>query len=158
MKTKLNINGKEVEITLTKEQVQQIKSFEEDITKVIEDFKDACNYLNIKTYGDAYKLLGMKRQQLISTSIENCEDSYLRLCIYTLALNEGKSVDPKTETMYFSYFDHNKKPGSGFFDDDFDIWCGGRSIVSSRLALRTSKLAMYSGQQFEQEHYDYMYN
>lgn len=133
------------------------KFFIENITDVIKDFKDACQYFNIKNHRDAYKLLGMRRNHMCEVLIDECEDTYLRLCIYTLALNEGKSVNIRTEVGYFPYFDHTKKVGSGFCASTYRSWPAGSSD-SSRLALRTSSLALYSGQKFEQEYYDYMYN
>lgn len=128
-----------------------------EITEQIKTFKDACQYLKLKTHKDAYKLIGMKRTQLNEVPIEECEDSYLRLCIFTLALNEGTEVDLTKETGYFPWFNHKQKPGSGFYSSDCFSW-DSCSDVSARLALRTSKLALYSGSQFEQEHYNYMYN
>lgn len=128
-----------------------------EITEVVKTFKDACNFLKLKTHKDAYNLIGMKRDYMCDVLIEDCEDSYLRLCILTLALNEGTEVDLTKETGYFPWFNHKSKPGSGFFYSLYDSW-GTFSSVSARLALRTSKLALYSGNQFEQEHYNYMYN
>lgn len=128
-----------------------------EITEVVKDFKDACKYLKLKTHRDAYKLIGMKRDYMCDVPIEDCEDTYLRLCILTLALNEGTEVDLTKETGYFPWFNHKNKPGSGFDCSCYYSW-GTYSDVSSRLALRNSKLALYSGSQFEQEHYNYMYN
>lgn len=129
-----------------------------EITEVVKTFKDACAFLKLKIHLDAYRLLGMKRGYLEYVPIENCEDTYLRLCILTLALNEGAEVDLKKETGYFPWFNHKNKPGSGFCVSAYVNWYDGFSYLSSRLALRTSKLALYSGSQFEQEHYNYMYN
>lgn len=128
-----------------------------EIIEQIKTFKDACSYLKLKTHKDAYNLIGMKRNYMCEVPIEECEDSYLRLCILTLALNENTEVDLTKETGYFPWFNHKNKPGSGFVGSGYDFW-HARSAVSSRLALRTSKLALYSGKQFEQEHYNYMYN
>lgn len=148
-------------LSAMEEETKQLRKIIEapvEITEEIKTFKDACKYLKLKTHKDAYKLIGMKRTQLSEVPIEECEDSYLRLCIFTLALNEGTEVDLTKETGYFPWFNHKQKPGSGFFDSgncwDDDFY----SHFSSRLALRTSKLALYSGSQFEQEHYNYMYN
>lgn len=129
-----------------------------EITEIIKTFKDACDYFKLKTHRDAYILLNMKRNYMCEVSIDECEDTYLKLSIWTLALNEGKAVDPIKETKYFPYFDHTEKPGSGLFGDGYCRWSGTRSDASVRLALRTPKLALYSGKQFEQEHYNYMYN
>lgn len=85
-----------------------------EITERIKDFKDACNYFGLKTHKDAYKLLDMKRNYMADVHIDECEDPYLRLCIWTLALNEGKKVDMAKETAYFPWFQHKNKPGSGF--------------------------------------------
>lgn len=133
------------------------KFFIENITDAIKTFEDACQYLNIKTHDDAYKLMGMKREYLKDVSIDKCEDTYLRLCILTLALNEGTEVDLTKEYGYFPWFNHKEKVGSGF---DGSVWfnSGNCSSVSRRLALRNSNLAKYSGNQFEQEYYNYMYN
>lgn len=156
MNTKININGKEVEITLTVEQIKVIKNHNTEITERVFDFKSACEELNIKTHEDAYKLLNLKRTLNSDLKIDQCEDSYLKLIIWTLALNEGKPIDLTKENGYFPYFNHKNKPGSGFFRSCCFFWSGS-SYVSSRLALRTSKLALYSGKQFEQEHYNYNY-
>lgn len=154
MKTTININGKDVEITLTAEQVEKINKSSMKITDRIKTFKDACDYLNISTHKDAYNLLKLNRQLNPNILLVECEDTYLKLIIITLALNEGNKINLANETGYFSYFDYKKKPGSGFVSSDFDRWTSSSS-VSSRLALRTSALAKYSGMQFESLHYEY---
>lgn len=51
----------------------------ENVMKRVTDFKSACEELNIKTHGDAFKLLNLDRQLMSEVSIKECDDVSLRI-------------------------------------------------------------------------------
>src|SRR4051812_14376290 len=65
------------------------KRFNLNIKERVQTFADACRELNIKTHGDAFRILKLNRTLLSDTIIELCDDSFLLQQIIVHALNEG---------------------------------------------------------------------
>jgi len=148
MKTTLNINGKDVEITLTAEQVAKITKSSMKITDRIKTFEDACNETGV----DFYEF------SISNKNTPKDEKAFKMLKIITKALNEGNEIRPSDEnqTKYIPYFDMRKKVGSGFAYSDCSSWYYHSDGLSARLFLYSKELAIYFGNQFEQIWYDYI--
>ncbi len=139
MKTTININGKDVEITLTPDQIKKIKETEIEITERIKTFEDACEHQGINV--DDF-ISGCKNDTLD-------EIAYKKLKIIARALNENKEPDwnNSSEGKYYPYFDMRSSSVFGFSGTNCDNWHTGTNC-GSRLSFRTSKLAIYAGKQF----------
>lgn len=111
----------------------------------------------IKTFEDACIDQGknpneLKFQYQEGEDIDNSSTAFERLKVIRNALLNNSKEKP----IYYPYFNHNKKPGSGFFDSDYDDWLVHSSLVSSRLKLDTPEKTMYFGSQFEEDWYKYL--
>lgn len=108
MTTKININGKEVEITLTKQQVEQIKKYEQKITDRIKSYEDACEDLGLDPVEDLpFKNPKNNRQE--------AENAFHMLDVITESLMEGKILDWEDgdkKKWYPVFSDYSS--GSGF--------------------------------------------
>lgn len=139
MKTTIKINDKDVEITLTQEQIKKIKETEIEITERIKTFEDACEHqgVNVDEFYSGCKNLTID------------EIAYKKLKIIAKALNENKEPDwnNSNEGKYYPYFDMRSASGFGFSGTDYDLWYTDTNC-GSRLSFRSSKLAMYAGKQF----------
>lgn len=116
----------------------------------VKTFADACSDQNIKTHGDAYKLLKLSRKLLSDTPIEQCDDACLRCMIICLALNEGELLDSSdgNQPKWFPVF-YNK---SGFgFSNSHTYYDCTLTDVASRLCLKNKKTSDYAGTQFFDE-------
>lgn len=137
MKTTIKINGEDVEITLTPEQVAEIK-------KNTSDFRD------IKTVEDAFDFLGMTYKMWIEKYKDLPDDvlAYIKLTYIAKAINGGEWMDynDTDEYKYYPYFNASGSAG-GF---SFFVFCcvGSHSGVSSRLVFKTREMAEYAGKQF----------
>lgn len=127
------------------------------VTDRIKSFEDAVEELNIKTYGDAYRLLKMNRKMFADTPIELCDDPNLRRCIIAKALQEDWEADwTDGKPKWWCYFEYDEKTsGFGFSSTNFDFW-GTCTAVGSRLSFPNETLAKYFGKNFTKEHNDYL--
>ncbi|GAB1462206.1 hypothetical protein [Pedobacter sp.] len=137
MKTKININGKEVEIELTAEQIKAIKKATTDY-KDIKSFEDACAFENVDIAA-------------FNSLVKDLPDdiaAYMKLRIIVKAINGGKSMDFKNtnENKYYPWF--NAAGSVSGFSYYYYYYVDGCSSVSSRLCFIDSKRAEYAGKQF----------
>jgi hypothetical protein len=137
MKTTIQINGKDVEITLTPQQVAEIK-------------RKTTDYRDIKTVEDAYAFLGIDYQEWLEKhkDLEPNVIAYMQLTYIVKALNGGEwmNYDDTNEYKYYPYFAASGS-GSGFSCVGYYYVCSN-SGVGSRLTLKTSERAIYAGKQF----------
>lgn len=137
MKTNININGKEVEITLTPEQISEITKKSQKVTDRIKTFEDALSDQNITM--DEF-LAGCK-----GLTID--EIAYKKLKVIAKSLNENwiPNWNNSSEYKYYPYFD--MRESVGFSYSNCDIWAAIANS-SARLFFKTSELAVYAGKQF----------
>lgn len=123
---------------------------DEDVTKRIKTFEDACNKL-----GEEHPLIQAYRQLL---EIATCEDymretfgadmvSYLKLRIITAALNEGwEPTFEKDEERWYPWFD--VKQSNVVYN--YTSYAGSYLYSSHgvRLVFKSKELAEYAGKQF----------
>lgn len=145
MKTTIKLNGKPVEITLTAEQVAEIRNN-------ISDFR------NIKTIEDAFEFLGLNYQEWLEKYKDLTEDvlSYMKLTFIAKALNGGKWMDfeDTKEDKFYPYFNASGS-ASGFSYCACD--CGALvSDVVSRHCYKRREIAEYAGKQFLNIYYHYI--
>lgn len=136
MKITVEVNGKPVEIELTKDQVAKVKKHTEKITDRIKTWEDVLSYhdLTQDSFDRVYKMLdsqGYANQQVK---------------LISLALNEGIVLDPFNENQYkyYPYFYVNK---GAFVYGDCGCWCTC-AYVGSRLCFVSAELAIYAGKTF----------
>jgi hypothetical protein len=142
MKTKVNYQGKEVEIELTEDQFAKIKN-----TK----FGD---YRDIQTFEDACESIGEKWSEPIGLPVDVI--AYMKLRIIAKALNgcSWMTYQDTDEAKYYPYFNATGS-ASGFsyyaytYDDSF-------SVVGSRLTFKTADIAKYAGTQFLEIYNEYI--
>lgn len=139
MKTTININGKDVEITLTKEQVEKIKKASLKITDRLKTWEDACEIAGI----DPIKSLPYQSPK---NDFEEAINATAQLFIIIDLLCEGWKPNWENSNQY-KWYPYFKYTDSGFGFSDSAYWSGGTS-VGSRLVLPTSELASYAGTQF----------
>lgn len=134
MKAKVNYNGKEAEIELTAEQLEQLSS-----TK----FGD---YRDIQTFDDACEALGITWEEPKDLPADVI--AYMKLRIIAKALNGGKWMDYKdtNEYKYYPWF-NAAGSASGFSYNGYD-YDRLRSFIGSRLTFKTAAIAKYAGTQF----------
>lgn len=165
--------GKKVVLTFVDE------SDNPPVTERIKTFNNAYNEL-----GDEHPLICQYRDTYLKYSgnrMTNDLIAYLKLRIIVAALNEG--WEPKfteDEYRYFPWFrfyteeEYNKldneekercvlRSGNGTHSSFGFVYCGAvfdasysSTYYGSRLALRTSELAIYAGKQFIKEYLDYI--
>lgn len=150
MTTKININGKEVEITLTAEQVEKIKESSMKITDRVKTFEDACRIAGVSdNMAILLKYNGIDGDMIAS-------QAHAKLTIVAKALNEGWKPDWSDKSQYKYYSWMKFTPGVGFSY----LVCvvgGTHSDVGSRLCFKTSELAKYAAEQF-QDIYNDLFN
>lgn len=137
MKTTININGKDVEIELTTDQLQKIK-------------KSAINYTDIKTFEDACRFEGVDIQEFndLIEDLPNDVKAYMKLRIIVKAINGGKSMDYKNllEYKYYPWFNAvGSVPGFSYYDY---VYGDSVSSVGSRLCFLDRDRAKYAANQF----------
>jgi len=141
MQTKISINGREVEITLTKQQVEQIKKYDQKITDRIKTFEDACEDQGI----DRYNILPYK---IPGSELEEAINGFTQMCIIAKSLN-GDWIADLSNTSQYKYYPYFKRSGSGSA-----LSCGGYACWGTnancgvRLSYRDSETAEYVGKQF----------
>ena len=139
MKTTIQINGKDVEITLTAEQVAQIQK-----SKEITTLEDAVSYL-----GDSDKDV-IELNKLIKA---DCNTNFQELVVIVKAINERVVLnwDDDSVKKYYVWFNMQGK-GS------YDFWLYGyaNSGVPARLCFTTSDKALHFIKYFENKYREYM--
>lgn len=143
MKTTININGKDVEIELTKDQVETIKQASLKITDRLKTWEDACQIKGI----DPVKSLPYPKEK---DSFESALNGIFQMFIITELLCEGWEADYANTSQYkwYPYFRYNDKTsGFGFgasgYGHDYS-----HSGSGARLVFPTEQLAKYAGTQF----------
>lgn len=115
----------------------------------------------VKTFEDALAIVGASDNQKILLDYNGVDKdmlaakAFLQLTIIAKALNEGWTPDwtNTSEYKYIAWFIH--KAGSGLSFRDYDYSASGTDI-GSRLCFKTSELATYAGQQFENIYRDFL--
>lgn len=140
MKTTININGKDVEITLTKEQVEKIKKDSQKITDRIKTWEDACEMKGI----DPIDSLPFPEPD---NDFEEAINGTFQMFIIVDLLCEGWKPNYTNGNQY-KYYPYFKYTDSGF-GFSFSIFEFEYSFVGARLVFPTRELAEYSGKQFK---------
>jgi hypothetical protein len=106
----------------------------------------------VKTFEDAYNVLGINTGCVYSSSEEPDEIAYKKLKVIVKALNEGWTPDWNDDDQYkwYPWFELQKTNSnpSGFRLDCVNYHYAG-SAVGSRLCFRSRELAEYAAKQFE---------
>jgi len=139
MKTTININGKDVEITLTKEQVEKIKVASMKITDRLKTWEDACQIKGI----DPINSLPYPEPE---NDFEEAINGTAQMFIIVELLCEGWKPDWKNTNQY-KHFPYFKYSGFGFSFSASGYW-RELTTVGSRLVFPTAELAEYAGTQF----------
>jgi hypothetical protein len=136
MKITVEVNGKPVEIELTKDQVAFVKKQPQKITDRIKTFQDVLDYIGLERANEFYK------------SCENCSDHNIadkQVELICEVLNEGWIANP-FNTKQYKYYPYFQVSGSAFV---FHNCAWYRiTIVGSRLCYKNAELATYAGKQF----------
>lgn len=145
MKTTININGKDVEITLTKEQIDKITKSNQKVTDRIKTFEDALKDQNISE-DDFYSSC----KELTIDEI-----AYKKLKLIAKSINEDwtPNWNDSNEYKYYPYFDMRENVG---FSGSLYLCWNTFSHVGSRLCFKTKELAEYSGKQFISIYKDFL--
>jgi hypothetical protein len=110
----------------------------------------------IKNFDDVLNENGISREDFETSckGLEPDEIAYRMAKLVCLAFNEGWLPDwtNSNEYKYFSWFNMGSSSGVGFSYHGCADWLA-RSRVGSRLCFKSSDLAKYAGQLFEQEIY-----
>ena len=139
MKTTIQINGKDVEITLTAEQVAQIQK-----SKEITTLEDAVSYL-----GDSDKDV-IELNKLIKA---DCNTNFQELVVIIKAINERVVLnwDDNSVKKYYVWF--NMQGKGSYYHWHFDCTS---SSVPARLCFTTSDKALHFIKYFENKYREYM--
>lgn len=141
MQTKININGREVEITLTKQQIDLIKKYEQKITDRIKSYEDACDDLGLEPV-ESLPFENPKNNR------QESANAFHMLDVITESLMEGKRLDWEDagQRKWYPVF-NDYSSGSGFRFLRSDIgWTATRG--GARLCVDTEEKADYLGTQF----------
>jgi hypothetical protein len=134
MKAFVNIDDRKVEVELTPEQEELIRSHKYG------------DYRDIKTFEDACLAVGI--EWIDPESLPDDVVAYMKLRIICQALNGGKWMDysDTDETKYYPWFNASGS-GVGF---SFNVYFNDRSgsTVGSRLVFESREMAKYAGNQF----------
>lgn len=135
MKTTIQINGKDVEITLTKEQVAQINK-QKELDASTCTLQDCINYLG----EDDLEVVNLRQLQKIDIS-DRILANQEAVCIVR-ALNEKHIFDwnssPEQKWRIWWYLDNSFRFGGSVY------YCSDSSVASS-LCFKTKKSADFAG-------------
>ena len=139
MKTTIQINGKDVEITLTAEQVAQIQK-----SKEITTLEDAVSYL-----GDSDKDV-IELNKLIKA---DCNTNFQELVVIVKAINERVVLnwDDDSVKKYYVWFNMQGKGSYHGWHYYYTL-----SHVPARLCFTTSDKALHFIKYFENKYREYM--
>ncbi len=137
MKVTVKINDKDVEIELTKDQVDKVKKSNQKVTDRIKTFEDVLEDNNISELDFKTSCKGLTEDEI----------AYRQVKLITKSLNEKWKPDwnNSDEYKYTPYFD--MRDGCGFSRSLCDGWPAS-ATVGSRLCFPTSALADYAGKTF----------
>lgn len=126
------------------------KTFNQNIKERIKTFEDACEALNINPEEIKIKYPDSIAQHATALL------AHAKLVIIVDALNDGWTPDwsNSNEYKYYPWFNMGSPSGSGFSYYVYVYW-RAYSGVGSRLCFKSSELAEYAGQQFEQLYKEY---
>lgn len=146
METTININGKDVKITLTADQIAKIKKQSTNVMERIKTLEDACNDQGVDFQEFKHK----------NKDLPKDEYAYKALKIINRALNENTEPnwDDENEKKWFPWFDL-RNSGAGFVRSG----CGGWASVTdggSRLCFRKKELSDYAAVQFNDLYKDFI--
>jgi hypothetical protein len=105
----------------------------------------------IKTFDDVLDYHGLSSSLFNSqcTGLNPDEIAYKQVKLIVSALNEGWSPDwtDGSQYKYFPWFKMSSSSGAGFAYHDCGFWTSNAN-VGSRLCFKSSELAKYAGNQF----------
>lgn len=138
MKVTVKINDKDVEIELTKDQVDKVKKSNQKVTDRIKTFEDVLEDNNISELDFKASCKGLTEDEV----------AYRQVKLITKSLCEKwvPNWNNSDEYKYTPYFDM-RKDGCCFSHSSYDSW-GTYTGVGSRLCFPTSVLAEYAGKTF----------
>lgn len=145
MKTTININGKDVEITLTKDQVEKIKQASLKITDRLKTWEDACEIKGIHPI-DSLPYPNTDEDD-DNFDFEEAINGTFQMFIIVDLLCEGWKPD-YTNTSQYKYYPYFKYSDSGF-GFTCSLYVFVNAIVGARLVFPTRELAEYSAKQFK---------
>lgn len=120
-----------------------------DITKRVKSYEDACKVLGIEPDSiDVLTKLGFTKDEI----------AYRRLKTIAKALNEGWEPDwtDSSQYKYWPWFVYNSNfAGFGYAATTHSASTTATSI-GSRLCYKTSTLARYAGEQFEEDYNNFL--
>lgn len=136
MKITVEVNGKPVEIELTKDQVAKVKKHTDKIIDRIKTWEDVLTYheKSQEAFDDQFDILD--EQGFANEQVK----------LIALALNEGVVMDPFNESQY-KYYPYFYVNNGAFVYFGCDDWRGS-TTVGSRLCFVSSELAVYAGKTF----------
>jgi hypothetical protein len=152
MNLKQQIKEKEAELLKLKEQLNS-----SDPKERIKTFEDACEDQGINPKDQKFQYRSAN-SDISDEEIDNSGPAFERLKVIQNSLLGDKKLvwGPNKGFKHFPRFDLSSPKGSGFFASA-DHWANDRySCISSRLALDSSEKAIYFGEQFEDDWYEYM--
>jgi hypothetical protein len=136
MKITVEVNGKPVEIELTKDQITKVKKHTDKITDRIKTWADVLEYHGISAtqFNESYNSLD--QQGFANAQVK----------LIALALNEGVVMDSFNESQY-KYYPYFYVNSGAFVSGGYNYW-RGTTDVGSRLCFVSSELAIYAGKTF----------
>jgi len=145
MEVTINVNGKDTKITLTPDQVGQVK-------------KATTNYTDITSVEKAFEFEGINYNEWCNRYKDLPTDvrAYMKLCIIVKAINGGIVMDYKN-TREYKYYPWFNAVGSGAGFSYYVYYYGNSgSAVGSRLCFIDSERATFAGKQFIEIYNEYI--
>lgn len=136
MKVTVNIKGKDTEIELTPEQINQVEKLNQKVTDRIKTFEDVLEDNNISELDFKNSCNGLSEDEI----------AYKQIKLIVKSLNKGWNPDwnNRNEYKYYPYF--NMESG-GFSRANSYLWITF-TYVGSRLCYSSGELAEYAGTKF----------
>jgi hypothetical protein len=118
----------------------------------------------IKEMADVYAEAGVREEDVIPypnpiNAHQKWVNAFAKVSLICLVLNEGWAPNwqDSSEYKYYPWFDMRKAAGWGFSALRYDVDnTSTYTTVGSRLCYKSSELAIYAGDRFEQEYFEYM--
>lgn len=140
MKTIIQINGKDVEITLTKEQVAQINK-QKQLDASTCTLQDCIDYLE----EDDQEVVNLRQLQKVDIAEHIISNQSAVIIVKALNENWIPNWNDSSESKYFIWWDMQTNNFSYY---DYGSWDSG-SVISARLCLKSSKLCQDIGKNKE---------